>query len=358
MTTAERSESPATRTPFEIAFGLWLGLGPAATGFVVAGCLSAGALLFHWIVASGAVRLDEFVSLGFATRAALIASVATGYVFFATRFGAIGGLQDVRELGLAPDLDPSDESPAYETPPEAMARGRRAAGLGVVFFLIVLEIPNWSAGAGLFGAWRSLHVLAYLQLVGLLFFWVSGRAAFLSLRAMRSLAGIAEGNLDIDLFDLTPLSVFGRAAARNCLLWLVSFSIGSLVFLNPELSFRESLIVFVPVFIVIVTIAGLALWLPLRSVHARVSARKTEELAKIDAALRGDREALLASRIQHWTPDVGLADLLSYRRYVADIRTWPFEGPTLGRVALFILIPIGSWVGGALVERAVEAALR
>lgn len=358
MTTAERSESPAPKTPFEISFGLWLGLGPGGTGFVVAGCLSAGALLFHGIVASGVIHLEEFVPLGFATRVALIASLGTGYVFFATRFGAVGSYRDLRALGLVPDLALADEGSLYETPAEAMAQSRRAAWLGVAFFLVILEIPNWVAGVGLFGAWRSLHVLAYLQLVGVLFFWVCGRAAFLSLRGMRGMAAIAEGGLVIDLFDLEPLSIFGRAASRNCLLWLISFSLGSLVFLNPELAFRESLSVFVPVFVVILAIAGLALWLPLRSVHARVSARKAEELARVDAALRGDGDALRGSRIERWTADPDLADLLTYRRYIAEVRTWPFEGPTLGRVALFVLIPVGSWVGGALVERAVEGVLR
>ena len=357
VSTAEPAEAPPSRIPFEIALGLRLGLGPAATGLLVAAVLAAGALAFHAAVAGGLLRVEEFVSLGFATRASLIASLATGYVFFASRYGAIGSYRDARELGLLPDATPDLEA-SYEMPPDVAAQGRRIALLGVLFFLITLELPNWLAGIGFFGAWRSFHVLAYLQFVGVLFFWCAGRAAFLSLRGMRALGALAEAELRIDLLDLAPLSVFGRAAVRNCLLWLVSFSLGSLVFLNPEVTFRESLVVFVPVFLVNLTIAGLALWLPLRGVHERVSAAKRAELARIDAALRGDAAALRETRIAHWDHGAGLADLLAYRRYVDDVRSWPFEGPTLGRLALFVLIPIGSWVGGALVERAVEAALQ
>lgn len=358
MTTAESSESSGRQIPFEIALGLRLGLGPVGTGVAVAAGLSAGALLFHWMVASGAVALEEIVPLGFATRAALIASLGTGYVFFATRFGAIGGYRDVQALGLAPAAAPDDEAMLYAAPADVVERGRRAAWVGVAFFVVILEVPNWLAEVGLFGAWRSLHVLLYLQLVGLLFFWVAGRAAFLSLRGMRGLTALADGELSIDLLDLAPLAVFGRAAVRNCVLWLIAFSLGSLVFLNPELTFLDSLSVFVPLFLVTLTIAGLALWLPLRSVHARVSSKRAEELASVDRALRGDAGALRGSRIEHWAPDAGLADLLAYRRYLVDIRTWPLEGPTLGRVALLVFIPVGSWVGGALVERAVETALR
>jgi len=109
---------------------------------------------------------------------------------------------------------------------------------------------------------------------------------------------------------------------------------------------------------VILTIAGLALWWSLRSVHAQVSEKKVEELARVDAALRGDSGTLEGSRIRDWAAGASLADLLSYRRYLVELKTWPFEGPTLGRVALLVLIPVGSWVGGALVERAVEAVLR
>jgi len=357
VVTAAETPEPPRQIPFEIALGLQLGLGPVATGFLVAGFLSAGALLFHWAAASGAIALEEFAPLGFATRAALIASLATGYVFFATRFGAIGGYEDVQALGLAPPGEPeSDEM--YLAPADVAVRSRGSGFLGVLFFLFILELPNWLADVGFFGAWRSFHVLAYLQGVGLLFFFVAGRAAYLSLRGMRGLAALADGEIGIDLLDLAPLAVFGRAAVRNCLLWLVSFSLGSLVFLNPELAFLDSLSVFVPVFLVSLTIAGLALWLPLRSVHARVSAKKSEELARVDAALRGDAGALEGSRIEHWAANARLADLLSYRRYLADIRTWPFEGPTLARVALFVLIPVGSWVGGALVERVVETLLR
>jgi hypothetical protein len=357
VTAAGRSEVAELRPPpWEIALGLWLGLGPVGTGILVAGVLASGALLFHWLVASGVVEVDEFVALGFATRAALIASVATGYVFFATRFGAVGGYRDFLALGLTREVE-LDSPVLFELPSEVVWGSRRAAWIGVAFFLLTLEIPNWAAGVGFLGAWRSLHVLVYLQFLGIVFFLVAGRAAYFSLRGMRGLAAIAEGTLQIDLLDLRRLTVFGRAAVRNCLLWLTAFSIASLVFLNPELAFLESLVVFLPVFAVTLVIAGLALWLPLRSVHAQVSARKEAELERVDAALRGEPGALAGSRIEERASSPSLADLISYRRHVAELRAWPVEGPGLGRLALFVLIPIGSWVGGALVERAVEAAL-
>jgi hypothetical protein len=36
---------------------------------------------------------------------------------------------------------------------------------------------------------------------------------------------------------------------------------------------------------------------------------------------------------------------------------WPIDAPTLRRFALYLAIPFGSWFGGALVERMVDALL-
>ncbi|MCZ6783588.1 MAG: hypothetical protein O7G30_09800, partial [Proteobacteria bacterium] len=65
-----------------------------------------------------------------------------------------------------------------------------------------------------------------------------------------------------------------------------------------------------------------------------------------DAAVKGDL------RVQGH-----LSDLLAYRAYVESLREWPFDTSTLVRFALYTLIPVGSWLGGALVERVVDAAL-
>ena len=52
-----------------------------------------------------------------------------------------------------------------------------------------------------------------------------------------------------------------------------------------------------------------------------------------------------------------LADLLAYRTYLESVREWPFDDVTLRRFLLYLLIPVGSWLGGALVERLVSQML-
>ena len=52
-----------------------------------------------------------------------------------------------------------------------------------------------------------------------------------------------------------------------------------------------------------------------------------------------------------------LPGLLAYVNQIESVREWPFDAPTLTRFFLYVAIPLGSWVGGALVERLLGAAL-
>jgi hypothetical protein len=52
-----------------------------------------------------------------------------------------------------------------------------------------------------------------------------------------------------------------------------------------------------------------------------------------------------------------LPGLLAYKHEIESVREWPFDAPTLARFFLYVAIPLGSWIGGALVERLLGAAL-
>ena len=57
---------------------------------------------------------------------------------------------------------------------------------------------------------------------------------------------------------------------------------------------------------------------------------------------------------------IGLAEVigsLAYEARIEAVREWPFDVPTLVRFAAFLLLPLGSWLGGALVERVVSGIL-
>ena len=48
---------------------------------------------------------------------------------------------------------------------------------------------------------------------------------------------------------------------------------------------------------------------------------------------------------------LSLADLLAWERRIEAVREWPLDAPMLTRFALYAAIPLGSWLGSAVVER-------
>ena len=75
------------------------------------------------------------------------------------------------------------------------------------------------------------------------------------------------------------------------------------------------------------------------------------QLDQLQSELHRVRDDVSAGRA---TEGGRLADLLAYRSYLEEIREWPFDNPTMMRFLLYLMIPIGSWLGGALVERVVS----
>jgi hypothetical protein len=74
-------------------------------------------------------------------------------------------------------------------------------------------------------------------------------------------------------------------------------------------------------------------------------------------ALLIDRDPSLFLQREYFGAGLGLSDLLAYRSLLESVREWPFDAPTMLRFALYLAIPLGSWLGGAFVERLLGAAL-
>ena len=100
-------------------------------------------------------------------------------------------------------------------------------------------------------------------------------------------------------------------------------------------------------------LAAIALVLPLRGVRARAVAVKRDELAWCDATLRRARQALRAGDDDSGRAGL-LADLVAYRSVVERASDWGFDVPALRRLALYLLLPLGSWVASSLVQHVLE----
>ena len=50
-------------------------------------------------------------------------------------------------------------------------------------------------------------------------------------------------------------------------------------------------------------------------------------------------------------------EVVAYKQTVEAVREWPFDTSTLLRFAIYLLIPLASWSGGAVVERLIDSLL-
>jgi hypothetical protein len=93
--------------------------------------------------------------------------------------------------------------------------------------------------------------------------------------------------------------------------------------------------------------------LPLRGIRRKIRVAKKQELDWCRQSLKAARNALKSGAGETQS----IAEILAYKSVIENIRNWPFDNPTLIRFTLYLLIPLGSWLGGAFVERGLDLFL-
>ncbi len=338
--------------PFEMRPALRLSA--TTYGLLAAGLYLAAGLGYLALLESAAQGPEPFA---FARRSLVVLALMIGFLLAAWRYATIEIVRDLQLLGAAPpgDVD-ANPAVALAAPPEALHASRIAGAAGVVVFLVLLELPGLVIDAPLFSAWRRVGPFSWHVLGGIVWFWLVGRLAYLSIAGVR-VPALRDG-FEVDVLDLRPARAAGRIALRGSVAWVLGMSLGSLVLLNPEIQQRVSLVVVVPMLLLTGAITSASLLLPVRSVRRRTREAKRRELDAVEAAIRGEPDALAGSRLGSRSgPAPGLADLAAYRTLVTDIPEWPFEARGVRRLGLYLLIPLASWVGGAMVERFVDVVL-
>ena len=190
----------------------------------------------------------------------------------------------------------------------------------------------------------------------------------------RSIARIGREAIDVDLLEPSGLAPFSRYGQRSVIAWVGLTIVFSMYWVSETAARANVVLPF--------AIAAALSWIfvaPLAGVRSRIRTVKQAELARVAAQIREERERVLAPRAGGRADDarpaadplrgspassadpsrVGrLADLVAYRGLVADFREWPIDVPGVLRFALFLLLGLGSWLGGALVERGLDAVWR
>ncbi len=232
---------------------------------------------------------------------------------------------------------------------------RRAGWIGIAVAVAIPFLVDFSLSAYQI-YWDRIHVQPAIHRVMLpMVGWLLGRNFHAVLADSSRLAQAGREHLALDLLDLGPLAPFTRHGLRNALLAMGNFAILSLLIV--DLGTRPGLpLVFAFGFALAVALGVAGLLLPVRGAHAAIRRAKGEEIAACNEAIRARRAALAAAR-EGGGDGPSLQELLAWRGFVESVREWPFDASTFTRFLLYLAIPLGSWLGGAMVERLVDAAL-
>ncbi len=162
------------------------------------------------------------------------------------------------------------------------------------------------------------------------------------------LSRLSDRFASVDLLDLAPYRPLVRQGLINALLLIGGVSVMSL--LGVESRYGSVLAGF---WISSILLAWAGLMLPLRGIRRKIREAKDQELDWCRRALIRERNDLKAGTDKQ----TKIGQVVAYREMINDIRNWPFDNPTLIRFALYLLIPLGSWLGGAFVERGLDVYL-
>jgi hypothetical protein len=227
--------------------------------------------------------------------------------------------------------------------------------IGFALFILSSEIGANRWTRLLAGDW-SLRATC-IVVAGFASFMVFWRVAVYLVDSARVYSRIGEQHVVVDLLNLGPLLPLSRHGLRIVLLMTILVASGLTISVGiPASSPRSADMVVFFLYLCVLVLATVAFVFPLRGLRRYIQARKAEELAKVREDIRNSRE-LAASGPESGEAGARLPGLIAYKHEIESVREWPFDAPALTRFFLYVAIPLGSWLGGALVERLLGAAL-
>jgi hypothetical protein len=328
---------------------LSLSLPPIPMGAIIAGSLITLHVALQAILGFPSQSSEEATS---AMRSAVVFALLIAYALTASRVASAATARDLRRIGARTEgpgmAGARTESDRHSTPMAVLRRGRIAGGLGVLMALglivtLSLQDPRVTPSSFLTSSfWRSEWLWAWLFVP--LLFWIVGRGIYFQSQGVRQMSAAAREEIPIDLLDLRPAQVMGRMALRSSLIWILGLTLASLLFIEPGFLGTVSVL-----FMGGILAVGVATFLiPMRGIRDRLRAARRDELERLDAEIRVFRDR---ERTGQKSEPGRLADRLAYRQHIESLSEWPVDTATLTRFGLYLLIPLGSWLGGALMER-------
>ena len=283
-------------------------------------------------------------------RISMVVSVLIGFGSAALAYGVATERRDAarraEELGWSAERTAAVLAASAPSPRAALGAALLVAPLGTLLItgtdtnqpFLVSDDP-WTFAI----AWATGANLVLFGLIGALayFTWAWTRQE----RALDAIPA------PIDLLDTAPDRRLAGAGLRRSFFWIVGGSSASLVFVDLEFSWMTGIVVAVALAL------GTALFVaPLVRLAARIARAKQAELARVSARIRDARDALLGASAPAAAAE--LPALLAYERRIETVRPWAIEVSQMLRFAVLVVLAIGSWLGGAIMDHVVDRFLK
>lgn len=241
------------------------------------------------------------------------------------------------------------EIESFDIARSLIQHSRFAGVAGVITFGGLWELIQVAQGREFLSLWTILYPGSSIAAMFLWMGWLVGRGGYFLFVGVWDIP--VPHRSEIDLLDLEKIYVIGRSGLEGALLWFIVVAIAG-VLIIPEV--RSGLWLVVLIFAINVA-GGLTLLLaPARKIRNLIRAAKREELSRLEPVLRQVRDDTLMGDA---AINGRLSDLFVYKSRIESVPEWSFDPTTLIRFGLYLLIPVGSMVGGALVERLVDLVL-
>jgi hypothetical protein len=188
--------------------------------------------------------------------------------------------------------------------------------------------------------------------------WVIGHALASALGATGTYRLLGRNYLKVDLLDIQPLHLFARQGMRSAFTWILLVSLVSLFWLGPTAGQTNG-----PIIILVILGGTAALLYSVSGVHDSIRREKSAQLGALRERIRSEYDAVMEeARSESYAESdaesdgaTQLAGLIAYHDLIERAPEWPFDIPMVARLALFATLGLGSWLGGAVVERLFES---
>jgi hypothetical protein len=156
-------------------------------------------------------------------------------------------------------------------------------------------------------------------------------------------------HVQVTLLDTSRLLPFARVSISASLAIIGALALFPLIGIESGMNLMEVLPGAIATLVPLLAIFVVPVW----PIHRRLAVMKERHLASLNERIE-TRLGAGGGFIPGTEVLEDLAPLLVYRREIAQVSTWPFDGSNVTRMTFYLIIPPLTWAGAALIENLVD----